>query len=66
MAVTDMITGVARSAGWRKKRKRERFVIEIELTEAPGWPIDFVWKQTPITLSIQVEQSGTPNKEVRT
>jgi hypothetical protein len=55
----DMITGVARYAGWRRKDKRERFVVEIELPEAPGWPIDVVWKQMPITLSIELPAAKT-------
>ncbi len=59
---TDMITGVANYMGWRKKRGKDRFIVEIELTEAPTWPIDVVWKRTPITLCVEVP-TVTPQQQ---
>lgn len=55
MSEVEKITGVARFAGWRKKRGKERFIVEIELMSGPHWPIDVVWKQTPITLSLETQ-----------
>lgn len=50
--MTKTVIGTAMSMGWKRKKSGDKFQLVIELSEAPVWPIDIVWKSTPISLSI--------------
>ncbi len=48
----DEVIGKATSIGWKRRKSGDKFQVVIELNEAPNWPIDVVWKETPIALRI--------------
>jgi hypothetical protein len=48
-----IVRGRPTSIGWKRKKLGDKFQVVIELDEAPGWPIDVVWKATPIYLSLE-------------
>jgi len=58
--MSDEIVGRATRMGWKRRKSGDKFEVVIEIDAAPGWPIDVVWRATPITLSIKTA-SGTSN-----
>jgi hypothetical protein len=53
--MTDKVIGRATAMGWKRRKSGDKFRIEIELDGPPQWPINVVWKSTPITLTIMSE-----------
>ena len=50
--MTQKVIGRATAMGWKRRKSGDKFRVEIELNEAPGWPISVVWASTPIELSL--------------
>lgn len=51
--MSDEIIGRATRMSWKTRKSGTKFEVVIELDKAPGWPIDVVWRATPITLSLK-------------
>ncbi len=57
--------GHAVRMGWKRRRGVDKFQIVIELDQLPEWPIDIVWKATPISLIlVEPETKTAANAEV--
>jgi hypothetical protein len=46
------VIGRATSMGWKRRKSGDKFRVEIEFDEPPGWPIDVVWSARPIELAL--------------
>jgi hypothetical protein len=46
------VIGKATRMGWKRYKKGDKFEVVIQLDYAPGWPIDVVWRGTPIMLDL--------------
>jgi hypothetical protein len=57
------VIGTATRIGWKRRKSGDKFEVVIELDEAPGWPINVVWKAIPIALELRdgARDVGTPS-----
>jgi hypothetical protein len=51
--VDTKIVGHAIRMGWERRARGDKFRIVIELDQPPTWPVDVVWKATPIVLELK-------------
>jgi hypothetical protein len=48
--------------GWKSRKSGDKFEIVIQLDYAPDWPIDVVWRASPIALDLMESRPVSPQE----